>query len=668
MKILGLDIVKGSPLSRTSPPRYSVVIIDDKGKVIYESPETSLSAIIKLSWEYSIDRIGLDNIYELAPTSRDIARILSLFPSHTEIYQVTLNDNVFTSLLNQASKLGIPISFKPTPLQTAYLCALIALQGLGTPIKGVERKTKIIISRAKSIGPGGSSSNRFARGMRTAILAAVKEIKSLLEREKLDYDLIIRKGTGGLDSAVFTVYSDSETVRKVIKPYKGRDIRIIVRPIYSSITTIPNDDIKRRPLIIGIDPGIETGLALIDLSLNVVLLESSKSLDRIEIINKIYNHGLPVLVAVDTNPPPENAKKIAAILGVQLYVPSESLSTDIKDKLIDWLKKKKHIELNISTSHEKDALAAAIKAYKSYEKKLLELEKKLLELEIDVDLDELKVMILKGKNINEVIEYAIEKHLEELLETTSSSSKGYSRQTIESDERIKNLEMRLSELIRENESLKLKLRELENKVRELEFEKKFQTPIGLDLETHRDRIIVMLKDQIKQLHNTITILKNENEKLVNERMNLVSIIGKIISGRYVGIPRIKNLTSSNLHSLRGLVSRTKILAVSEDTISLDVIDILRQYKVLILFEKCSKDVKQLLLRNGIPVECNIKVDYTFDDFILVDNDNLEQTLFDAISTLYSSRREKFLDLDDIIRIISEYRNYLHSKNTTEHSV
>lgn len=104
------------------------------------------------------------------------------------------------------------------------------------------------------------------------------------------------------------------------------------------------------------------------------------------------------------------------------------------------------------------------------------------------------------------------------------------------------------------------------------------------------------------------------------------------------------------------------------TISLDVIDILRQYKVLILFEKCSKDVKQLLLRNGIPVECNIKVDYTFDDFILVDNDNLEQTLFDAISTLYSSRREKFLDLDDIIRIISEYRNYLHSKNTTEHSV
>lgn len=77
----------------------------------------------------------------------------------------------------------------------------------------------------------------------------------------------------------------------------------------------------------------------------------------------------------------------------------------------------------------------------------------------------------------------------------------------------------------------------------------------------------MLKDQIKQLHNTITILKNENEKLVNERMNLVSIIGKIISGRYVGIPRIKNLTSSNLHSLRGLVSRTKILAVSEDNIS-----------------------------------------------------------------------------------------------------
>ncbi|MEM1541547.1 MAG: DUF460 domain-containing protein [Ignisphaera sp.] len=659
MKILGLDIVKGSPLSRTVPPRYSVVIIDDEGKVMYESPEASLSTIIKLSWEYSIDRIGLDNIYELAPTSQDIARILSLFPSHTEVYQVTLNDNVFTSLLNQVSKLGISISYKPTSLQTAYLCALIALQGLGTPIKGVERKTKIIISRAKSIGPGGSSSNRFARGMRTAILATVKEIKSLLEREKLDYDLVIRKGSGGLDSAVFTVYTDSETVRKVIRPYKGRDIRIIVRPIYSSITTISNDDIKRRPLIIGIDPGIETGLALIDLSLNIVLLESSKNLDRIEIINKIYNHGLPVLVAVDTNPPPESAKKISSILGVPLYTPSESLTIDVKDKLIEWIKRKKRIELNISTSHEKDALAAAIKAYKSYERKLLELEKKLLELEIDVDLDELKAMILKGKNINEVIEYSIEKHLEGLLES-NSSPKDYSRQTIESDERIKNLEARLLELTRENESLKLKLRELENKLRELEFEKKFQISASLDLEAHRDRILTMLKEQVKQLRNTIIILKNENEKLVNEKMNLISIMSKIISGRYIGIPKIKNLALSNLHSLKELVSRTKILAVSEDTISLEVIDILKQYKILILFEKCSENVKQLLLKNDIPVECNIKINHIFDDFILVNSDDLEQSLFDAVSTLYSSRGEKRLDLNDIIRIVSEYRNYLYS--------
>lgn len=669
MKVLGLDIVRGSPLSRITPPRYSIIIINSNGKIIYESPEVSLSTIVKLAWEYSIDRIGLDNIYELASTPRDVAKILSLFPSHTEIYQVTLDNNTFTDLLVQAAKLGINVPHKPTPLQTAYLCALIALHGLGTPIKGLERKTKIVISRAKSVGPGGSSSNRYARGMRTAILKAVKEIKSMLEKEKLDYDLVIRKGLGGFDSAIFTVYADTGAVKKIIKPYTGKDMRIVLRPIYSGIVTIPSSDEKRRKIIVGIDPGIETGIALIDLSLNILLLESSKNLDKIEIVNKIYSHGLPVLVAVDTNPPPENAKKLASILGAPLYVPSESLSTEVKDRLIEWLKKRKLADILISTSHERDALAAAIKAYKSYEKKLVELERKLLELDLDVDLDELKSMVLKGKNISEVIEYAIEKHLENLenpIEDYSTTSLGNNlkKQKLEYGEKIKNLQSKLLELEKENEGLKLRLRELENKINELAFEKKFQNLNRLDFDVYRDRSLAILREQIKQLQNTITLLKNDIEKATIEKNELINTLYRIASGEYLCLPRIRRITTSELNNLKNVALASKILIVSEDIISIEVIDLLKHCKLLLLFEKCSEEVKQLLLKNGIAAQCGIKIDYVFDNFVLIHKDVLEQEIANAVNALYSfNNKHRPLTLTDVIKIISEYRdNVLFKSN------
>lgn len=656
MIVLGIDIVKGNPLSRTSPPVYSIVIIDSNGKIVYESTEARLNTVIRLVWEYSVNRIGIDNIYELAPTSRDVARILSLFPSYTEVIQVTLDDTSFVDILTQASKVGIHLSSKPKPLQTAYICAILALNSIGRIIKGLERKTKIIVTRARSIGSGGSSTNRYTRGMRTAVLRAVKEIKSLLENEKIDYDVVIRRSSGGLDSAIFTVYANSKKVENVIKPYRGKDVRIMVRPIYSDIVTVNNNNDRKRPLIIGIDPGIETGLAAIDLSLNVIFMESSKSLDRVDIIDKIYHHGVPILIATDTNPPPESAKKLAAILGVQLYVPSETLDTEMKSRLMEWFKKKKHLNIKINSVHERDALVAALKAYKTYEKKLVELEKKILEMDIDIDIDEMKSLILKGYDISKVIEHVIDKHLSNMINSDIiSPTYNLAKHISYCDEKIKNLESRISELVKENEILKSKLRDIRNKMEETSFERRFLSISCLDIETHQNRALSRLVEQIKQLQNTVNSLRNKVETLINEKNKYINLIVMLMSKRVIAVPILKNTSIQGINALKDIITLNKMLVIDSDTISHEVINYIKQAKLIIILGNCSHEVKQIFIDSGVPVICGIDFDRLEDKFAIISIDRIEEAIIDTISRLYAQVNSS-LNLDDVIKIISEYRS------------
>lgn len=659
MLALGIDIVKGNPLSRTIPPIYAAVIVDGNGIIIQEIPEAPLNTVIRLAWDYNVDRIGVDNIYELAPTSKDVARILSLFPSRTEIYQVTLDSGSFASIFEQVSKVGITLTSKPKPIQTAYICALLAIAGIGTPIRGVERKTKIIVTRIRSIGPGGSSANRYARGMRTAVLRAVKEIKMLLDNEKLDYDLVIKKSSGGLDSAVFTVYADSARVRAVIKPRKGRDVRIIIKPVYSDIITIHSDNDKRRPLIIGLDPGIETGIAIIDLSLNVLHLESSKSLDRLDIIDRIYKYGIPILIAVDKNPPPESAKKLASMLGVQLFIPNESLTTEVKDRLIDWLNRKKNTNIVIDTTHEKDALAAALKAYKTYEKKFIELERKILEIDLDIDIDELKALVLKGYDISKVIEYAIDKHLTDMSHSAEvHQSQGAIRSVPICDDKVKSLEAKVQNLLTENELLRNRLREIENKLEVILFEKKFDLGLEYDVQVLQDRFYTRLNEYIKQLQSMVSSLRNEIERLINEKNKYIDMMIRITSRKAAILRRLKSPLTGDPSTIKDTIGAYRLLVIDREVLPYNFIDYARQTKLILLFKKCTRELEELFISNGVPIICNIDFEEVSEDFVMVDLDKLEEALIEVANKLYSAKKVKSLSINDVINIIDEYRKSL----------
>ncbi|MBI4173519.1 MAG: DUF460 domain-containing protein [Candidatus Aenigmarchaeota archaeon] len=113
----------------------------------------------------------------------------------------------------------------------------------------------------------------------------------------------------------------------------------------------------QTPLIIGIDPGTTTGMAFLDLKGNLVLTRSGRNLSRSDVSKIIADAGRPLIIAVDINPVPKRVEKLAAAFSAKLMWPEESLQKADKNKLIE--------EYQLQANrHEKDALSAAVYAYK----------------------------------------------------------------------------------------------------------------------------------------------------------------------------------------------------------------------------------------------------------------------------------------------------------------
>jgi len=661
MKVMGIDIVRGSPLSQSNPPLYAVVVINENLDILYESVEVPLKGLIRIAWEFRVDRIGMDNIFELAPTKKYLSKIFELFPSNTLVYQVTLESERFIDLLKQAEKIGISVVSKPKPLQTAYICAMLALNNVGTVVRGVGTRTKIIVSRARSPGSGGSRASIFARGMRTAILRAVKEIRERLDEAQILYDIILKRGRGGLESAVLVAYADIATIKKFVKPFHGNDIRVFVKPEFMTIEFVDNEQAK-RPVIVGIDPGIETGVAIVDLSLKQCYTFSSREFDKLSIINKVYAIGTPVLIATDKNPSPDTVKKIASILGLQLYVPQRSLTVKDKEELINWVLKR-GIAIEIKTTHERDALAAALRAYKAFEEKLIEVERKIAELGLDVDVDDIKLQILKGKTVNEAIEYAIEEHLKNIYYSNDAST-GITflrniTDTINYSERIKLLEERLSELIKERELLKKRITELESRLQDLEFEKKFEIKNAIDIEIARDRTVNELKEQLKKLRSYISTLEDKLRAYEEERKNIGNFLKGIANGELLLVPVAKDMEPHE--AIR--IGDVNIVLVSKSFIELDKLKKLERPLVLILNE-CTNEMTYKLLELEVSVLCRKPQPLAlFDDMAIFNKNEVIEAVTRAYNELVGYMRKKrereSLDLKRIREIVEDYRRNLH---------
>jgi predicted RNase H-like nuclease (RuvC/YqgF family) len=142
-------------------------------------------------------------------------------------------------------------------------------------------------------------------------------------------------------------------------------------------------------LIAGIDPGIKTGYALLDLNGNLVASGCMKEASDEKIVMVVSGIGIPVLIASDTSPPSHFVQKIAARLNVKVSAPKESMT-----KL-----EKRNIGRDIEDVHIRDAYAAAVKAFRRFANRLRQIDA----MHVDKK-DELKKMVITGERIAERLE------------------------------------------------------------------------------------------------------------------------------------------------------------------------------------------------------------------------------------------------------------------------
>ncbi|NHK30473.1 MAG: DUF460 domain-containing protein [Asgard group archaeon] len=534
-KIIGIDILAGTSsqkLSSTTSNRFAAVVMDN-GKIIETHDSISLKNLIKLCRRHEPNFLGVDNIFELESNSAKVIKFCSQLPLETKVIQVTgAPPDGFESLNRLARRYNIAYpSQHANPLQSAEIICKLVEKNIGYILMPFEDETEIKISRSKSIGPGGWSQQRYSRKMRGEILNLTRDIEKQLQDHNFDFDLEVRKTEYGYDNAIFRVYTSLANVRKVVKPFKGELSRVNVSPIRKKrLEFIPAVGGRKkltagtqrksdRGLIVGIDPGPNTGIAVLNFAGKMLLVDSLRSAARGDIIRKITLIGDPTIVAADVRPPPDFVVKIAKMLNTSIYYPDKLYSSDDKNQLVNDYTNTS--EIKIKGAHKRDALFAAIKAYNKYQPIFERINKALIEpTEIPLR-NKVKQLVVKDEmNIQEAIEeikkqqikiepleIKLEKEVEltekeqELQDKIDALKEMGERQT----KHIENLEDMNEILINRNKDLQNDIQDFKKRIEKIT---RKQTQ---DLK--RERTIKTKDDELKFLRSKVKNLESELTKV-----------------------------------------------------------------------------------------------------------------------------------------------------------
>lgn len=541
-RILGLDVLPGSSPQGASLLFAAVLVVD--GKVVEKWREVNLDKIVEIVSDRNIDALALDNVYELATNIDELSRFLKRFPRSPRIIQVTFIDGETVSIEALCALTGI-CSGKLDPLQTAEVCALLAYNGVGAEALVFEEETLIRVGRGRVPGQGGMSRERFKRNIELQVKRKVREISEALRKNSLDYDLFIRKSGEGLTGATFIVYAPREKLNGLVKNEDGHELFVRIEPVgrekieFQPLgAKVSYKPLTEKYLIVGIDPGMSTGYAVLDLNGRVLSLETGRLLGRGDLTRRLYSIGKPVVIATDVNPPPAYVRKIAATLGCQLFVPSRSLSIDEKRRLA--LEAAEAGGLKVKTSHERDSLAAAYKAFLYYRPLFEEVEKEGEKYDLPVPIDEAKLLVIRGKPVSIAIQEAMRKHvgLRLPLERFEKFSSGTEIEKMQGE--LEFLKRVVEELVHENNLLRHELRKAEERAQRSEETLKRLLQLR-ELGKRLNPEFSKMEARIEMLQSEINSLKSVLENTILEEKRLKETMYSVVLGEKIAVLKLSRL-------------------------------------------------------------------------------------------------------------------------------
>ncbi|NIO22516.1 MAG: DUF460 domain-containing protein [Candidatus Aenigmarchaeota archaeon] len=130
---------------------------------------------------------------------------------------------------------------------------------------------------------------------------------------------------------------------------------------------------ERQILIGGIDVGLHTSIALLDLSGEIVCLDTLVHPKNSQTLDHMMDCGNVLIMSTDRAKPPSQMKKLASSISAKMILPAKNMTKKKKRLLIlDFLEEE--IKMN---DHEKSALASAIFAYKKFRPSFKKLQDRL---------------------------------------------------------------------------------------------------------------------------------------------------------------------------------------------------------------------------------------------------------------------------------------------------
>ena len=348
--VFGVDIQSGDV--RGDAPSYALAVFDG------ESVDRDVVSYRKLRRRIDNEEpaiVATDNMYELAENKDALVHFLGSLPDGTKLVQVTGAEQP-EPLSRVASRHGVP--YGKDPMKEAEAAARLAAANVGQEVTAFTDRTEVKVARGRSTGGGGGwSEDRYTRRIHGSVKRRAREVESELDAAGIEYERDATEKYGGFSNAIFTVEARPADIP--VSRERNGDVRI-------EIERVRRDGIEFRPLakrrdhvLVGIDPGTTTAVAVVGLDGEVLDVLSTRTADTAAVIEWIIERGRPILVAADVEPMPETVEKIRRSFDAAGWVPERDLPVDTK--------KHRTREEGWDNDHERDALAAALAAYDDHE-------------------------------------------------------------------------------------------------------------------------------------------------------------------------------------------------------------------------------------------------------------------------------------------------------------
>ena len=609
--VMGIDLAP----SAQHMQEYALVVVNERGTVIDRRESVDWKTIFRLLKKYKVDTIAVDNIFEIGESIGDIKRRLGKVIEKIRLVEVTRVGDHYVKLAELAFKEGILSERIPhlSPLQAAEASALLALKGIGTAvIEPSTIKTAILISRGRSPGSGGMSQGRYNRSQRSAIKHVTSLILDELKKhvDNSDMECYVQRSKFGLERSVIILNATPSHVRRLLRPFRdlikksGVNLKIMTRILAFDERQADFDNREEKPIIVGLDPGIVTGIAVLDLHGNLLFVDSGLALDRTSIIRTITKFGNPVVIASDVRRAPLVVEKIASTLDCAVYTPPRDLSVEEKRQIVQ--ENVVNFKDVVKNSHQRDAVAAALKAYFNFKNKFMQLEARAKELNLSrPQIEKAKAFIIKGLTIKEALERAVpDERPDKPLMTTQAEPE---IQRLRSElsrlrEKVEEQSKTIKDLEESRLSLLKQLKEKEARIAELE-EALLKASLRLP-HTAQDEAV---KRRLEASAKTVSELKARIEVMEKELEELKYLVRELAKSNVVIVKEIRSITKRAVEeAVKYEVLRKGEIVLVQDPSSSNVEGIaslinMQPEAIITKIDKMPKEALKAIKENCIPL-------------------------------------------------------------------